>query len=211
MTWSGMQSLFGGEPQGELYTSSRKPCQSPLGPCRGVPSLRPDILRQTHQCRPNGVSRRNTLAFDFLSAEKYCTLVLLCLCMHGGWERSCFVLLRWEQTQLTASFLTVNTAAPLRHGSGTPLHLPPTALLTHRHVTRLPPSLQTLRVWDGNSPVTRSSALPFISSQTYPDYHPILQNSPTSPTYTHIHKHTHSTLYTPLSLLLANTKGSFSR
>lgn len=44
MTWSGMQSPFGGEPQGlytrgKLYTSSRKLCQSPPGCCRGGLSL----------------------------------------------------------------------------------------------------------------------------------------------------------------------------
>lgn len=104
----------------------------------------------TYRCtNANGVSWRNTpsVAFDFLSSEMYCILhtaysLSVSACM--GWVRSCSILLRWEQTQLTASFLTVNIAAPLRYGSGTrtPLHLPPTALPTKEflwHITHLPP------------------------------------------------------------------------
>lgn len=159
-----------------------------------------------HYCRPNGVSRRNALACDFLSSEMYCTLVPLCLCTQGGRVRSSSVLLRWEQTQLTASFLTVNTAAPLRHGSGTPLHLPSTASLTHQKslsdmqaALLQPPKFGTVTALrHAARHVTRWSALPFMSSQTHPEYHP------------YIHTNTHTALY-PSQLTLSAHERVFEK
>lgn len=100
---------------GEPYTSSRKSCQSHDGgggACGGgCPPLRPDRRSppppSVKRCRWRGA-------------------------MCGGWGvgvgsglSSCSILPKWEQTQLTASFLTVNIAAPLRHGSGTRTPPPP--------------------------------------------------------------------------------------
>lgn len=82
--------------------------------------------------------------FRLQKCTAYWTLLTLSLSLYvWGWAGSCSILLRWEQTQLTASFLTVNIAAPLRYGSGTrtPLHLPLTALPTKRvSLTCNPPS-----------------------------------------------------------------------
>lgn len=112
MTWSGMRSPSGGEPlgvcsRGKLDTSSRKPVNQPC-------------------CRPEDQRRPNPETSAFLCAEPSGVWV----CLWEGVVRICSVLLRWEQTQLTASFLAVNTAAPLRHGSGprTPRCLPSAAL-----------------------------------------------------------------------------------
>lgn len=145
MTWSGMQSPFLEEShrdlytRGKLYTSSRKPCQSPGGGLkRGGPSLRPDMrLPQTLRCRPESVAEMpSSPACHFPSSQNVPrTGLSLSLRVGGAGGAGCSVR-RGEQTQLTASFLAVNIAAPLRHGSGTrtPLHRPPTAsvgLLLH--------------------------------------------------------------------------------
>lgn len=62
----------------------------------------------------------------------------------GSGRRSCSISPKWEQTQLTASFLTVNIAAPLRHGSGTRTPPPRPVATALRHVT--PPSASTFHL-----------------------------------------------------------------
>lgn len=129
-----------------------------------------------------------------------------CLCTYcGGW-------LRWEQTQLTASFLTVNIAAPLRHGSGTrTAPPPPTYCLTHppRRVSlSLSPTCKRASPWvrDGNSP---SSCSQTCDPTVCITYH-LFTNTPHFPGLPHLAcTHTHTLHFTPLSWLLADTKGSF--
>lgn len=133
MTWSGMQSPFGAEPQGlytreKLETWSREACQSAPGPCREAAAPAPQNHAPTQTKWSQ--SKKRTSSFSVLvSVPKNVTHVAPLPCLStlkgGGRVRSCSVLLRWEQTQLTASFLTVNTAAPLRHGSGTRTPPPP--------------------------------------------------------------------------------------
>lgn len=91
MTWSGMQSPFGGEPRGlytrgKLYTASRKPCQSPPGPCRGGPSLRPHMgsYRPPNADQMKSVEKAFLLLLLIFSVHRNVLHIGLSLSLHAG-------------------------------------------------------------------------------------------------------------------------------